>query len=143
MTESDDRSPQIRAYLEHALESGIAQLHIDPQVPGTQLPEELRQRSYVVLNLSYRFDPPDLAIDDWGVRETLSFAGVRYMVAIPWRAIFGVAENATRELWTFPAHLPPGFTESEAAKTITAAKPSPEAKADVEPGRRGHLRLVK
>lgn len=89
-----------------ALEQGVAQVHLDARRPGVLVPENLRSEHHLVLNLSYRFDPPDLSVSDWGVRQTLSFSGRRFTVALPWSAVYAIVCHATRELAMYPDEIP-------------------------------------
>lgn len=149
-----------------ALEQGMTQLHLDARRPGVLVPEKFRTEHHLVLNISYRFDPPDLSVSEWGVRQTLSFGGSRYTIAVPWSALYAVASLDTREFWMFPDDLPEELAE---AATEKANLPPPldvepekatravlrevvlEKHADGDEGplepptapRRGHLRVVK
>lgn len=123
-----------------------------------------------MLNLSYRFDPPDLAVTDWGVRQTLSFGGSRFTVAAPWSSVYAVASLVTREFWMFPDDMPDELAEAatdrvgeadlKPQQVESAEPPPPPARAvlrevvlertdgeeppkDPSPPRRGHLRVVK
>jgi len=86
----DPRSEEKRRRLERALEKGPVMVHVDARRPGVIVPARLRDDFHLRLNLSLRFDPPDLSVGEWGVRETLSFGGVRFAVAVPWSAIFAI-----------------------------------------------------
>jgi stringent starvation protein B len=86
----DARSQEKRRQLERALERGRVMIHLDARRPGVVVPERFRSDFHLRLNLSLRFDPPDLTVSEWGVRETLSFGGVRSSVAVPWSAIFAI-----------------------------------------------------
>ena len=120
-----------------ALEQGMTQLHLDARRPGVLVPEQFRGDHHLVLNVSYRFDPPDLSVSDWGVRETLSFGGSRFTVGIPWSALYAVASLVTREYWMFPDDMPEELAE---AATEKATLPGPSAE---EPkGPRSILREV-
>lgn len=152
-----------------ALEQGMTQLHLDARRPGVLVPEKFRADHHLVLNISYRFDPPDLSVSEWGVRQTLSFGGSRFTVAVPWSALYAVASLSTKEFWMFPDDLPqelaeaatekarlPPALESEPEKAravlrevVLEKKPTGEGPEDDGPPeppsapRRGHLRVVK
>ena len=150
-----------------ALEQGMTQIHLDARRPGVLVPEKFRGEHHLVLNISYRFDPPDLSVSEWGVRQTLSFGGSRFTVGVPWSALYAVASLATREFWMFPDDMPQELADSATEKAKLpppleqeGGKPSPRAvlrevvlekKADGDEGppepptapRRGHLRVVK
>jgi stringent starvation protein B len=124
-----------------------------------------------VLNVSYRFDPPDLAVSDWGVRQTLAFGGSKFQVGLPWSAIYAVASLVTREFWMYPDDMPLEIADAATDRvTEDDLKPAPppgelprpravlrevvlEEHSDQDEGstgesgptppRRGHLRVVK
>lgn len=102
----DRKTDEKRSRLETALGEGMAQLHLDARRPGVLVPKQFLDEHHLVLNVSYRFDPPDLSVNDWGVRETLSFSGSRFKVAVPWSAIYAIASHVTREFWMFPNEMP-------------------------------------
>ena len=144
-----------------ALEEGMTQIHLDARRPGVLVPEKFRGDHHLVLNVSYRFDPPDLSVSEWGVRQTLSFGGSRFTVGLPWSAIYAVASLTTREFWMFPDDMPEELSESATEKAQLPPAPEPEKpravlrevvlekRGDEEPPaeptepRRGHLRIVK
>lgn len=152
-----------------ALENGMAMIHLDARRPGVLVPSSLRGEAHLRLNLSYRFDPPDLSVGEWGVRCTLSFSGSRFTVAVPWSALFAITSHVTREFWMYPDDMPPELLrlvqKDEAAaladeppsprtilREVATADPSPAVPAaggeadegpEKKPKRRTHLRLVK
>jgi stringent starvation protein B len=152
-----------------ALDRGMVMVHLDARAPGVMVPAHLRAEHHLRLNLSYRFDPPDLSVGDWGVRSTLSFAGSRFGVAIPWSALFGITSYATNEFWVYPDALPPELlqaaTEKVPAEEVpgavappgparpqlrevpavpeTAEAPPPGEDKPRSPPSRGHLRVIK
>ncbi len=103
----DKRTQEKKKRLLESLEKGMAQVHLDARRPFVAVPERFKDQPQLVLNISYRFEPPDLTVSDWGVRETLSFGGERFMCGIPWSAIFAVASVVTREFWMYPDDMPP------------------------------------
>jgi stringent starvation protein B len=147
------------------LEKGMTQIHLDARRPGVLVPEKFKNDHHLVLNISYRFDPPDLAVSEWGVRQTLSFGGSRFTIAVPWEALYAVASLATREFSMFPDDMPPELADSATEKATLPPPTDPPEKrvravlrevviergeGDEEPPReeptapkRGHLRVVK
>lgn len=102
----DARVDEKKQRLLAALEKGMAQLHLDARRPGVLVPEQFKTNHHLVLNVSYRFDPPDLTVSDWGVRETLSFGGSRFTVGVPWSALYAITSHVTREFWMYPDDMP-------------------------------------
>ena len=69
------------------------------------VPEDLKQSPHLLLNLSYRFDPPDLAVSEWGVRSTLTFSGTRFTVAVPWSALYAISADRSQIELNRPVNL--------------------------------------
>lgn len=168
----DKKGPDKKERLLAALEQGMVMIHLDARRPGVLVPQELRNESHLRLNLSYRFDPPDLSVTEWGVRSTLSFGGKRFTVAVPWSALFAIASHVTKELfWMYPDDMPPELLQQtmvtskvptqevippaapaearpravlrEVPSESQEPEPSEEPRDEPPTPRRGHLRLVK
>jgi stringent starvation protein B len=60
---------------------------VNPAVPGVELPEYLGDEQLVRLNLVVGRDTPELLMDEWGLRCTLTFRGLRSECALPWAAV--------------------------------------------------------
>jgi stringent starvation protein B len=166
----DKKGPDKKERLLAALEQGMVMIHLDARRPGVLVPSHLRNEAHLRLNLSYRFDPPDLSVSDWGVRCSLSFSGTRFTVAVPWSALFAIASHVTKELfWMYPDDMPPeliqqtGVTTKVSTPDVVPAPAPAETRPravlrevpgekdaepegppeDPPPPRKGHLRLVK
>ncbi|HYH94967.1 ClpXP protease specificity-enhancing factor SspB [Hyalangium sp.] len=166
----DKKGPDKKERLLAALEQGMVMIHLDARRPGVLVPQHLRDEPHLRLNLSYRFDPPDLSVSEWGVRSTLSFSGTRFTIAVPWSALFAIASHVTKELfWMYPDDMPAELLQQTQVTTKVSTQevlppPAPEARPravlrevpgekEAEPPegppddppapRRGHLRLVK
>ena len=100
-TESQDK----REALEEFVTIGMAMLHLDARVPGVRVPPFLQNNFQLRLTVSPRFRPFDLVVDDWGVRQTLSFSGRPFPVSIPWVAIYGLS-NVRGEMRRYPHSIP-------------------------------------
>ena len=126
----DDRTREKKQRLLDALDKGIGQIHLDARRPGVSVPTQFRDNALLVLNISFRFDPPDLTVTDWGVRQTLSFSGSRFSVSVPWSAIFGVVNLTSKEMAMFTDDMPPEVAEGTTDKvpdkpTVPLAPPPP------------------
>jgi stringent starvation protein B len=157
--DSKDQEKQER--LLAALDRGMVMIHLDARRPGVRVPQSVGEESHLRLNLSYRFDPPDLAVTEWGVRATLSFSGRRFTVAVPWSALFAITSHASKEFWLYPDDMPPELLQQAMVpEGKDEAEPGPQArprpalreldgeKSGTEEGpstprARGHLRLIK
>jgi stringent starvation protein B len=102
----DKKGPEKKAQLLEALDKGMVMIHLDARRPGVLVPASLRTEAHLRLNLSYRFEPPDLTVGEWGVRCTLSFSGSRFKVAVPWSALFAITSHVSKESWAYPDDLP-------------------------------------
>src|SRR4051812_15083025 len=120
----------------------MAMIHLDARRPGVIVPTNLKGEPHLLLNLSHRFDPPDLTVGEWGIRSTLTFAGSRFTVAVPWSALYAISSHVTKEFWMYPDDMPKELLQS------TPKAPSPLANSGLEsaPGpdeqTRGILREV-
>ena len=140
----------------------MTMVHLDARRPGVVVPEHLRREAHLLLNLSYRFTPPDLTVSEWGVRQTLTFAGVPFNVAVPWSALYAISSHATKEFYMYPDDMPAELLATQTqrlsgeeppeADSVRAAlrevvlepqRKAEAAEAPKEPPKRGHLRLVK
>lgn len=119
----DKKGPEKKARLLAALDKGMVMIHLDARRPGVIVPASLRGEAHLRLNLSYRFDPPDLTVGEWGIRSTLSFSGSRFTVAVPWSALFAITSHLTKEFWMYPDDMPAELIQQT---MVTAKAPMPE-----------------
>ena len=166
--DTDTRVQEKKDRLLGALEKGLVQVHLDARRAGVIVPQSFKSESHLVLNLSYRFDPPDLSVSEWGVRETLSFGGERCTVGIPWSALYAIASQVTREFWMYPDDMPeellkgamdkhsvpppvgsapldPASPRAILREVVIEKKPADDdaETKDPTPPKRGHLQVVK
>ena len=147
-----------------ALDKGMVMIHVDARRQGVLVPQHLAAEPHLRLNLSYRFDPPDLSVGEWGVRSTLSFSRTRFRVAVPWSALFAITSHVTKEFWLYPDDMPRELiqqaishasTPREETECRRESKPKlllrevagekcekGEEESEV-PRARGHLRVIK
>lgn len=157
MDRKDDEKKQ---RLLAALEKGMVMIHLDARRRGVVVPQHLTGESHLRLNLSYRFDPPDLSVGEWGVRCTLSFSRTRFRVAVPWNALFAITSHVSKEFWLYPDDMPPELIQqaishaSTSREEVDCVKPrllrevsgekcEPDAEEPDKPRARGHLRVIK
>ena len=60
---------------------------VAPAAPGVVVPEYLQEESLVRLNMVVGRDTPEVLLDEWGIRCSLTFRGRRMDCAIPWQAV--------------------------------------------------------
>jgi stringent starvation protein B len=152
------RAPDKRQTLLQFLERGVAMVHLDARKAGVVVPPQYAQEPHLRLNLSYRYNIPDLEMSDRRLQATLSFGGRPFRCILPWVSIFGITSHAGEgQVW--PEDLPGEVMEGIATKKDTkephAAQGKPalscvvsarehEVKETGEPERpRPHLRLVR
>lgn len=159
----DKRVPEKKARLLEALDKGMAMVHVDARRPGVLVPEHLKAELHLMLNLSYRFDPPDLSVGEWGIRQTLTFSGRRFTVAVPWSALYAISSHVTHQFWMYTEDMPKELLESPQAEALRGEQGADDGEPETQPARavlkevvsneapkkqpeaprRGHLRLVK
>jgi stringent starvation protein B len=129
----DKKGPEKKARLLAELDKGMVMIHLDARRPGVLVPPSLRNEAYLRLNLSYRFDPPDLTVGEWGVRCTLSFSGSRFKVAVPWSALFAISSHVTREECWYLDDTPPEVQQLMMTSKATLPEPAAEKPAAPAP----------
>jgi stringent starvation protein B len=75
------------------LREGWTSLHLDARRPGVIVPAHLRGEAHLVLQYGHDLpiSIPDLEVDDYGVRATLSFSRTPQLTVVPWSAVYVVA----------------------------------------------------
>lgn len=138
-----------RTRLEQLLELGMVMVHLDARRPGVSVPPELADEAHLRLNVSYRFRPSDLQIDDAGAQITLTFNGVPWLCVLPFEAVFGFTSHISGEslLWLedVPEEVLLQIAAPDVARPVAQAhSPASSFIQDQEPQRRrAHLRVVK
>lgn len=69
--------------------AALEYVHVAPAAPGVELPRYLETEDVVRVNLVVGRDCPELLMDEWGLRATLTFRGLRHDCAFPWPSILG------------------------------------------------------
>ncbi|MBF5044466.1 stringent starvation protein B [Aggregicoccus sp. 17bor-14] len=131
----ESKVPEKKERLLAALDQGMVMIHLDARRPGVAVPSHLGGEAHLRLNLSYRFDPPDLTVNEWGVRSTLSFSGSRFTVAVPWNALFAITSHVSREFWLYPEDMPQELLQHPLA-TPPTPREAPTVPAPVPGGAR-------
>jgi stringent starvation protein B len=124
----DTRNDDKKSRLLIALEQGMTQIHIDARRPGVLVPKKFAGDHHLVLNVSYRFDPADLTVNEWGVRETLSFGGERFTIGVPWSALYAIASHVSHDFFLFPEDMPEELLQGAVERNATGPA---AARADV------------
>jgi stringent starvation protein B len=97
--------PNKKTVLEQLLTEGMVLVALDARLPEVDVPTHLGQDPQLRLNLSHRFGLP-MAVQEWGVRATLTFAGVPYSCCFPWRAVFLMVSHVSGQPYLFPDDIP-------------------------------------
>lgn len=99
-------SEEKRLTVTEYLRMGVCKLLIDATQPGVDVPDNVRATD-LQLNVSFKYAPPDLKVNTWGVTCTLSFSGQNCPVKVPWEAIYATrsAQGNIAE-WEAPAAAP-------------------------------------
>src|SRR4051812_19987185 len=127
---SSERPSKQQAFLA-LLREGWTSLHRDARRPGVVVPQPLRGEPHLVLQYGHDLPIPipDLEVDDYGVRATLSFSRAAHRTVIPWSAVYVVACDDGRGV-LYSEDVPPDVTVIAARATSDA--PPPDLEADLE-----------
>lgn len=108
------------------LREGWTSLHLDARRPGVIVPSHLRGEAHLVLQYGHDLpiSIPDLEIDDYGVRATLSFQRTPHLTVVPWSAVYVVACDDGRGV-LYQEDVPEDVS-------IIAAKPPSDRAPDAE-----------
>ena len=109
------RVPDKRQTMLHFLERGVAMVHLDARKGGVIVPPQYAEEAHLRLNLSYRYNIPDLEMSDGHLQATLSFGGRPFRCRLPWESIFGITSHAGEgQVW--PEDLPGEVMEGIATR---------------------------
>jgi len=103
-------------------------LHLDARRPGVVVPQQLRGEPHLVLQYGHDLPIPipDLEVDEYGVRATLSFSRAAHRTVVPWSAVYVVACDDGRGV-LYSEDVPPDVTVIAARATSDAPPPDLEA----------------
>lgn len=111
------------------LDLGVAMIHLDARRPGVLVPPEHAGEAHLRLNLSRRFNIPDLEVTARGVQATLSFRGRHFQCQLPWSAIFGITSQVTGDGQVWPEDLPGEVAHELSTKAAARTEhPDPPAR---------------
>ena len=132
-----ERPPKPQAFLA-LLKEGWTSLHLDARRPGVIVPEAFRGEAHLVLQYGHDLPIliPDLEVDEYGVRATLSFSRTAHLTVVPWSAVYAVAcvdgrgvlyqEDVPGDVSVIAAEVPP-----EEVAVDMAAEMASEVASDV------------
>ena len=124
---SSERPSKQQAFLA-LLREGWTSLHLDARRPGVVVPQPLRGEPHLVLQYGHDLPIPipDLEVDEYGVRATLSFSRAAHRTVVPWSAVYVVACDDGRGV-LYSEDVPPDVTVIAARATSDLAPPDLEA----------------
>jgi stringent starvation protein B len=127
---SSQRPSKQQAFLA-LLREGWTSLHLDARRPGVVVPAQLHGEPHLVLQYGHDLPIPipDLEVDEYGVRATLSFSRAAHRTVVPWSAVYVVACDDGRGV-LYSEDVPPDVTVIAARATSDAAPP--DLQADLE-----------
>jgi stringent starvation protein B len=101
-------------------------IHLDPRKPGVVVPPQFRAQTQLVLQVgrNMAIPIPDLAVDDEGIRGTLSFNQTPFRCSIPWSAVYALVDEESRGM-VWPEDEPPEVVAAAAASAAAAAAKHP------------------
>src|SRR5438477_1203440 len=120
---SSERPSKQQAFLA-LLREGWTSLHLDARRPGVVVPPGLRGEPHLVLQYGHDLPIPipDLEVDDYGVRATLSFSRAAHRTVVPWSAVYVVVCDDGRGV-LYSEDVPPDVTVIAARATSDVAPP--------------------
>lgn len=126
-----ERPPKPQAFLA-LLKEGWTSLHLDARRPGVIVPEGFRGEAHLVLQYGHDLPIPipDLDVDEYGVRATLSFSRNPQLTMIPWSAVYAVVSTDGRGV-LYEEDVP---GDVSVMATSESAEAAPEEMAAVEGG---------
>jgi Stringent starvation protein B len=130
-----------REVLTAILARGDAFLHLDARHTGVDVPAWLKGDPNLCLQLGYDLPVPipDLALDEQGVRATLSFRREPFLCIVPWSAVFLIVDAESRGmLWEEDA---PPETRVQAPRPATSP-PGPGGQVQSKKPARARLRSL-
>jgi stringent starvation protein B len=129
---SSERPSKQQAFLA-LLREGWTSLHLDARRPGVVVPDSLRSEPHLVLQYGHDLPIaiPDLEIDDYGVRATLSFSRTAHRTVVPWSAVYVVACDDGRGI-LYSEDVPQDVAVIAARSASDAPPPELEAEAAAE-----------
>jgi stringent starvation protein B len=128
---SPERPPKQQAFLA-LLKEGSTSLHLDARRPGVVVPDAFRQDAHLMLQYGYdlAISIPDLEVDEYGVRATLSFSRTPHLTVIPWTAVYAIASVDGRGV-LYPEDVPGDVSVLAGAEPGEAAEASQPVSAEV------------
>jgi stringent starvation protein B len=129
---SSERPSKQQAFLA-LLREGWTSLHLDARRPGVVVPQPLRGEPHLVLQYGHDLPIPipDLEVDEYGVRATLSFSRAAHRTVVPWSAVYVVACDDGRGV-LYSEDVPPDVTVIAARATSDIAPPDLDAQMDAD-----------
>jgi stringent starvation protein B len=90
---SSPERPTKRQAFQALLREGWTSIHLDARRPGVVVPPNLKGEAHLVLQYGHDLPIPipDLEVDEYGVRATLSFSRAAHRTVVPWDAVYVVA----------------------------------------------------
>jgi stringent starvation protein B len=125
-----ERPPKQQAFLA-LLKEGSTSLHLDARRPGVVVPDAFRQEAHLMLQYGYdlAISIPDLEVDEYGVRATLSFSRTPHLTVIPWTAVYAIASVDGRGV-LYPEDVPGDVSVMAGAEPGEAAQAAEPVSAE-------------
>lgn len=143
--EDDASAPDKKRTLEALLARGPVLVHVDARRSEVAVPPRFRADPSLVLRFGYNLSPAitDLTVDEHAIAGTLTFAGQPFRCILPWTAVYAAMVEGEQRGTVWPEDVPEDvLTGSSEAPATPPAPPQVVAKADDEPRKRSHLKLV-
>ncbi len=128
---SPERPPKQQAFLA-LLKEGSTSLHLDARRAGVSVPEAFRGDAHLMLQYGYdlAIPIPDLEVDDYGVRATLSFSRAAHLTVVPWSAVYAITSVDGRGV-LYPEDVPSDVSVVAAPESAELPEAADQAEAEV------------
>jgi stringent starvation protein B len=150
--EDDASAPDKKRTLEALLARGPVLVHVDARRAEVSVPARFRADPSLVLRFGYQLSPAiaDLTVDEDAVAGTLTFGGQPFHCVLPWTAVYAAMVEGEQRGTVWPEDVPEDVLTGGELATAPGGPSAPAApgaapvaaKADDEPRKRGHLKLV-
>ena len=114
---------------------------LDPRRPNVTVPEYLTHQCALALSFRWAHYSPDFSVDEWGIREILTFSGGHFACEVPWSAVYMLGSGANLSLW--PGSFTPEAHQALFGSVIQYSSESEPPEPEPEPKNSCYLKLVK
>lgn len=102
---SDEDRRKLEAF-RALIDEGMVAVTFDTRPASVKIPANFKGGPQLILNFSHRFNIPDFAFDERGVRASLSFDSGDFFCQLPWSAVYIMQSKVNGRLFVSPDSFP-------------------------------------